>query len=145
MGGRAGGGARGMSVWSLHGAAARNELKNMTASEFFVHGAVGKEYAKYFDAENARRGNPVKVGSQGADIGDMAHFNWKEKGVSGYGRIKSTYGDKFEVEMQGGYSWYVAKSSITHYTKDKSVSYTQLKMKKKITRKSKRVMSFGRS
>ena len=134
-----------MSVWSLHGAAARNELKNMTANQFFQYGTVGKEYAKYFDAENARRGNPIVKGNAGVEVGQMVQFNWTDKKLSGSGRVKAFDGDRVEVGLQGGkYSWYVPKSSITHYAKDKGTDFAQLTMKSKITRKSARKMTFGR-
>ena len=140
MGGRAGGGSRGgMSTWSLRGAAARNELRVMNDNQFFAFGPVRKEYAKYFDAENARRGNPVVKGSQGLEVGHMAQFNVKG-GVSGYGRVGGFEGDKVVINLQGGkYSWNIPQSAITHYAKNKSTDFAQVQMKHKIIPKSKRV------
>ena len=131
MGGRSGGGARGTSQYALAGAAARNELRGMTANDFFHYALTHKEYQKYVKAENDRRGNPVVFGGEGAEVGHMAHFKMT---VNGYkfedtGRISSINGDKVSIDTKGGYPKTFPKSAIVAYAKDKKMDFGRFIMK----------------
>ena len=135
MGARGGGGSRGggkgVSIKQTYGAAARNEMRGMSDKDFFHHALTHPEYQKYVKDENARRGNPVVFGSQGVEVGHMAHFSQQVWGktVQDTGRITSISGDEVKIVTHDGHPRYFNKSSITAYAKDKNMGYGGFHMK----------------
>ena len=128
----------------LHGAAARNELRQLNADNFFEMGDR-KEFSKYFDAENERRGNPVVIGSEGLQVGQMAkaykeitypntpdvvrEYRGKTASWSDYGRVTKIEGDKVTITDRGGTSrpWNIKE--ITRHTKDTTTGFSQMRLK----------------
>ena len=145
MGARSGGGLRGsFSGVTLHGAAARAELHQLNADNFFA-ASGNKDYARYFDAENAARGFPVVKGSQGLQVGQMAKveksitygndapYPYKGKTVKfdDYGKVSGINGSTITITDRGGYKKTWDISHVTFHTKDTKTGFGQMVMKHK--------------